>query len=96
VRDHSISEIWNESKAFNYFRGDDWMKEPCRSCPDKDKDFGGCHCQAFLLTGDAANADPVCNLSPQHHLVTDAIDQAAATSSEKPLVFRNSKNSKTF
>ncbi|ORU92308.1 MAG: pyrroloquinoline quinone biosynthesis protein PqqE [Cycloclasticus sp. symbiont of Poecilosclerida sp. M] len=96
VRDNSISEIWNESTAFNYFRGDDWMKEPCRSCPEKDKDFGGCHCQAFLLTGDATNADPVCDLSPLHHLVTDAIEQAAMTAAEKPLVFRNSKNSKVF
>ncbi len=98
VKDHSISEIWNESKAFNYFRGNDWMKEPCRSCPEKDKDFGGCHCQAFLLTGDATNADPVCDLSPLHHTVTDAIEQAAKPSQtvEQPLLFRNSKNSKTF
>ena len=49
------------------------MKEPCRSCPEKAKDFGGCRCQAYLLTGDAANADPVCDLSPHHHLVTEAV-----------------------
>jgi pyrroloquinoline quinone biosynthesis protein E len=93
VRDYSISEIWNESTAFNYFRGDDWMQEPCRSCPEKDKDFGGCHCQAFLLTGDATNADPVCDLSPHHHVVTEAITAAKKTV-EQPLLFRNSKNSK--
>ena len=93
VNDFSIQEIWNESKAFNYFRGDDWMKEPCRTCKDKDKDFGGCHCQAFLLTGDAHNADPVCNLSPLHHTVTDAIAKAEQPS-EQALLFRNSKNSK--
>ncbi len=93
VNDFSIQEIWNESNAFNYFRGDGWMKEPCRSCDDKDQDFGGCHCQAFLLTGDAHNADPVCNLSPQHHTVTDAIAKAEQAS-EQALVFRNSKNSK--
>ena len=29
-------------------------------------DFGGCRCQAFALTGDAAAADPVCHLSPAH------------------------------
>ncbi len=52
------------------------MKEPCRSCPEKDRDFGGCRCQAYLLTGDAANADPVCDLSPHHHLVTEAVARA--------------------
>ena len=56
--------IWHESPAFQAFRGDDWMKEPCRSCPRKAVDFGGCRCQAFALTGDAANTDPVCTLSP--------------------------------
>ncbi|MAV30641.1 MAG: pyrroloquinoline quinone biosynthesis protein PqqE [Cycloclasticus sp.] len=99
VKDHSVHNIWNESKAFNYFRGDGWMKEPCRSCEEKDKDFGGCHCQAFLLTGDATNTDPVCHLSPQHNLVTEAVDLANLNNkqpSEKPLVFRNSKNSKPF
>jgi len=99
VKDHSIHNIWNDSKAFNYFRGDGWMKEPCRSCEEKDKDFGGCHCQAFLLTGDATNTDPVCHLSPQHNLVTEAVDLANLNNkqpSEKPLVFRNSKNSKPF
>ena len=44
--------------GFNHFRGDSWMREPCRSCPEKHKDFGGCRCQAYMLTGDAANADP--------------------------------------
>lgn len=98
VNDSSISDIWNKSTAFNYFRGDEWMKEPCRSCSEKDKDFGGCHCQAFLLTGDATNTDPVCDLSPLHHTVTDAIDKAAQPNQtvEQALLFRNSKNSKLF
>jgi len=61
VHDFSVEEIWNESKAFNFFRGDYWMKEPCRSCDEKGKAFGGCHCQAYLLTGDMYNADPVCS-----------------------------------
>ena len=56
--------IWHESAAFQAFRGDAWMKEPCRSCPRKAVDFGGCRCQALALTGDAANADPVCTLEP--------------------------------
>jgi len=95
IREHSISEIWNKSTAFNYFRGDDWMKEPCKSCADKDKDFGGCHCQAYLLTGDAKNADPVCGKSPHHKKIHIAIDQANKNS-EQPLLFRNSKNSKSL
>ena len=69
VRDHSLAEIWTNSPAFNAFRGTGWMKEPCVSCPRREQDFGGCRCQAFALTGDAAAADPVCHLSPAHGLV---------------------------
>jgi len=76
VRDHDLRWIWNDSPAFDAYRGDAWMKEPCRSCPEKVKDYGGCRCQAFLMTGDAANADPVCDKSPLHGLVTDAIERA--------------------
>jgi pyrroloquinoline quinone biosynthesis protein E len=97
VRSESVSAIWYDSQAFNHFRGTDWMREPCRSCPEKTRDFGGCRCQAYLLTGDAANADPVCDLSPYHHLVTDAVaaanaprdDQAAPISPDAKLVFRD-------
>jgi len=99
VTDFSVSEIWNDSKAFNFFRGDDWMKEPCRSCSEKDQDFGGCRCQAYLLTGDMYNTDPVCSKSPNKHLVQEAIDQAMASAEktvEVPLVFRNTKNSKNL
>jgi pyrroloquinoline quinone biosynthesis protein E len=78
VREHSLREIWYESQAFNHFRGEGWMKEPCASCPERARDFGGCRCQAYLLTGDAANADPVCELSPHHHLVTEAVARAEA------------------
>jgi PqqA peptide cyclase len=69
VRDHSLADIWANSPAFNAFRGTGWMKEPCVSCPRREQDFGGCRCQAFALTGDAAAADPVCHLSPAHGLV---------------------------
>lgn len=101
VRDHSVSQIWNDSDAFNRFRGFDWMKEPCRSCPEKEKDFGGCRCQAYMLTGDAANADPVCDKSPHHqqlHEEVNRIDGLAGTAEfdAKPLVFRNMKNSKAL
>src|SRR3981081_628140 len=66
VRDHSLAEIWTSSPAFNAFRGTAWMKEPCASCPRREIDFGGCRCQAFALTRDAANTDPACSLSPMH------------------------------
>lgn len=64
VRARSLDWIWRESESFNCFRGTEWMPEPCRSCPQKEIDFGGCRCQAALLTGNAANTDPVCTLSP--------------------------------
>ena len=94
VRAASIEHIWFDSPGFNRFRGDTWMKEPCRSCPEKVRDFGGCRCQAYLLTGDAANADPVCELSPHHGLVTDAVARAERPpAAETPLLFRNPGNS---
>jgi pyrroloquinoline quinone biosynthesis protein E len=72
VRAHSLRWIWYESPAFNRFRGVDWMPEPCRSCPRRFDDFGGCRCQAYLLAGDAAATDPVCTYSPHHHIVAQA------------------------
>jgi pyrroloquinoline quinone biosynthesis protein E len=94
ARAADIRSIWYDSPAFNRFRGEGWMKEPCRSCPERVKDFGGCRCQAYLLTGDAANTDPVCDLSPHHHLVTEAVARAAgaaahAAGGEQVLVFRD-------
>ena len=72
VRDRPLDWIWRESESFNRFRGTEWMPEPCRSCPQKEIDFGGCRCQAALLTGNAANTDPVCTLSPNRASV-DAV-----------------------
>ena len=97
VRDASIRSIWYDSPAFNHYRGEGWMKEPCRSCPERGRDFGGCRCQAYLLTGDPANADPVCELSPHHHLVTEAVMRAGrdvtAAPVEQPLIFRDHRDS---
>ena len=73
VREHSVEWIWTNSEAFQKFRGEDWMPEPCRSCDRRTEDFGGCRCQAFLLTGDAAATDPVCELAPLHNLVVEAV-----------------------
>lgn len=71
VRDRPLAEIWYDSESFNAYRGEDWMSEPCRTCPRRSMDYGGCRCQAFLLTGDAAATDPVCSLSPNRHLVDE-------------------------
>jgi pyrroloquinoline quinone biosynthesis protein E len=97
VRDMSVRDIWLHSEAFNKFRGFGWMKEPCRSCPEKAKDFGGCRCQAYLLSGDMNAADPACSLSPHREAVVNAIESARRAfekNQAKPLVFRNSRNSK--
>jgi pyrroloquinoline quinone biosynthesis protein E len=97
VRDAGLDWIWNESPGFNAYRGDAWMKEPCRTCPDKTRDFGGCRCQAFLLTGDATNADPACELSPHHHVVEEAAQRAKQTAPDvKKIVFRNDRNSRAL
>jgi len=71
VLDHALSDIWEHSPAFTAFRGTAWMKEPCSTCVHREKDFGGCRCQAFAMTGDARVADPVCHLSPHHQIVAE-------------------------
>jgi pyrroloquinoline quinone biosynthesis protein E len=77
VRTTSLRDIWENAEAFNRYRGTDWMAEPCRSCDRREVDWGGCRCQAFALTGDAAATDPACALSPQHHLLDVAVQEAA-------------------
>ena len=98
VKNMSVKDIWYESEAFNKYRGDDWMKEPCRSCDEKEKDLGGCRCQALMLTGDASNADPVCDKSEHHQVVLDAVSYAQIPDTKrievKPLVFRDPINSR--
>lgn len=92
VREKSIHWIWQESESFNRFRGTDWMPEPCRSCPQKEIDFGGCRCQAALLTGTASNTDPVCALSPHHGLVQEAINGSPADPGLDSLIFRQNSS----
>jgi len=79
VRERSLEWIWRESPGFQAYRGDAWMKEPCRTCPRKTVDFGGCRCQAFALTGDAANPDPVCTLTPFRRIIDEALAEPAET-----------------
>jgi pyrroloquinoline quinone biosynthesis protein E len=76
VREDSLAWIWTESPLFQRFRGTDWMPDPCRSCDRREIDFGGCRCQAFQLTGDAARTDPVCHLSPDHENVAKTVQAA--------------------
>lgn len=90
VKDTSLETIWYGETDFGYFRGDDWMPSPCKTCDEKDKDFGGCRCQAYMLTGDMHKTDPVCDKSPDHHLIQAAI--AKAGQSQKTLVYRDPKN----
>jgi pyrroloquinoline quinone biosynthesis protein E len=73
VRERPLDWIWNESAAFTAFRGTDWMPLPCRECPQREIDFGGCRCQAALLTGDDHATDPVCTLGPHRHVVDEIL-----------------------
>lgn len=94
VNETSVAEIW-KSPTFQRFRGEEWMKEPCQTCPERHNDFGGCRCQAYMLTGDPANTDPACALSPHHNLIQRAIASARRNSSAmRPPVFRNVHNSR--
>jgi pyrroloquinoline quinone biosynthesis protein E len=72
VRERSLGDIWNDSPAFRAFRGEAWMSETCRTCDERTRDFGGCRCQAFALTGDAGATDPACAKAPRHDLVVAA------------------------
>jgi pyrroloquinoline quinone biosynthesis protein E len=85
VRNGSLREIWESSPALLAYRGEAWMQEPCKSCDRRTIDFGGCRCQAFALTGNAAATDPACHLSPDRAL----IDAAHATSApDKRYLYR--------
>ena len=97
VQKESIEWIWCHSHAFSHFRGDEWMREPCRSCSEREKDFGGCRCQAYLLTGDPANTDPVCTLSPHRYLIEQAlseVEEGSVRVSADELMFRNPRNAR--
>ena len=89
VREHAVMDIWTNSPAFNAYRGTSWMQEPCLSCPRQSVDFGGCRCQALALTGEAANADPVCHLSPHHHKIAAVVlDESHIGAGEVDYVYR--------
>jgi pyrroloquinoline quinone biosynthesis protein E len=95
VSDRSLATIWEGSEALNRFRGESWMKEPCRSCERRSVDFGGCRCQAYHLTGDAAATDPACSLAPTHARIHEA-REAASHDSATALTYRDRKRSLTI
>jgi PqqA peptide cyclase len=87
VREKTLESIWQDSPSFQRFRGEEWMPEPCRSCDRRTEDFGGCRCQALLLTGDANATDPACSLAPAHHIVESALLEAnSSTAVSQPVV----------
>jgi len=94
VQDRSLQWIWRESPQFRRYRGDEWMKEPCRHCPDRSSDFGGCRCQAYMITGDPANTDPVCSKSPFREQVDIAIEKSESVDIAVPWLARNPRNSR--
>lgn len=87
VRDHPLEWIWNFSDAMQKFRGTGWMPEPCSSCEWREIDWGGCRCQAFALTKDAANTDPACQLSPFHSQIF-AMAESEAAEDDSAFVYR--------
>ncbi len=82
VRDHSLAALWSDSPGFRAFRGEAWMPEPCRTCEERDIDFGGCRCQAMALLGDAGAPDPACARTPRHDLVLAARMRAEEASGD--------------
>lgn len=93
----SVRQAWFQSDGFNRYRGDQWMQEPCRSCPEKTQDLGGCRCQAYALTGDASRADPVCAKSPDRHLIDTVLANANnPCRMDGDMVYRSLANAQAF
>jgi PqqA peptide cyclase len=82
VREKSLAWIWNQSEAFNRFRGTEWLPQPCHDCEFREVDFGGCRCQAALITGDAAVTDPACQFSPHRKALTEFVEGNQKTEPE--------------
>lgn len=96
VNDLALQDIWYQSDAFNRFRGTDWMPKRCQQCDQHSLDFGGCRCQAYLLTGDMTETDPVCELSPHHAELEVMVEEAQIiTILEGGAIPRNTHTAKT-
>ena len=89
VADKPLSDIWYHGGAFNAYRGEDWMQEPCKSCDRRKLDFGGCRCQAMAIAGDPAATDPTCIKSPLHSRMQE-LAQGFSTDDTAELVYRKS------
>ncbi|MEP6503925.1 MAG: pyrroloquinoline quinone biosynthesis protein PqqE [Betaproteobacteria bacterium] len=83
LRDTSVREAWFDSDAFNRYRGTGWMNDTCGSCDERDSDHGGCRCQAFLVTGDAAATDPVCRKSEHRGRIDAMLDAASLAAAQR-------------
>jgi len=94
VREKSLAQIWYESAAFAHYRGTGWMREPCRSCPQRELDWGGCRCQALALTGQADAADPACAYSPAHAALR-ARAEAVAAAPAPAFIYRRAAKTQT-
>jgi PqqA peptide cyclase len=88
VREKSLAWIWKESEAFNRFRGTEWLPQPCRDCEFREVDFGGCRCQAALITGDAVVTDPACQFSPDRKTLTEFVEASQTSIAANELLFR--------
>jgi PqqA peptide cyclase len=83
VRARPLADIWKHGAAFEAFRGEAWMPEPCATCDQRTVDYGGCRCQAFALTGDPRRTDPTCSKAPDYAIVLRA--RAEAEEPKRPL-----------
>lgn len=90
LREGSLLGIWENGAAFRAFRGESWLEEPCRSCPERARDFAGCRCQAYALVGRATATDPACALSPVHErlLSLTAAASTAAAGRQQPILYK--------
>jgi pyrroloquinoline quinone biosynthesis protein E len=89
VPERTLTECWRDAPGMNAYRGEDWMPEPCRSCPERVRDFGGCRCQAYALTKNPVAVDPACSLSPDHGIVLNA-RRTAEGSTQPTYIYRGS------
>ena len=78
LRTTPLRQAWYDSEAFNRYRGQSWMSATCGTCDERHHDLGGCRCQAYLVTGDAAATDPVCPKSPERGRIDAMLEGAEA------------------
>lgn len=90
IKTSNLKDIYYNSDSFNKYRGLSWMTKEQRDRPTSEIDFGGCRCQAYQITGNASEIDPVCKSSKHHSKLMDYINEETNNN----LIYRNMKNSK--